>query len=43
MYLTMPDDCYLGYRMRAQALARQRFDIMANVGQWQELYTDPTK
>jgi glycosyltransferase involved in cell wall biosynthesis len=42
MYLTMPDDCYLGYRMRAQALARQRFDIMANVGQWQELYTDPT-
>jgi glycosyltransferase involved in cell wall biosynthesis len=38
-YLTMPDGCYQGYRKRAQALARQRFDIMANVAQWQELYT----
>ncbi|QKZ12676.1 glycosyltransferase [Spirosoma sp. KUDC1026] len=38
-YLTMPDDQYRAYRNRAHALAHQRFDIMANVAQWQTLYT----
>lgn len=38
-YLTMPDNQYRTCRKRAQALARQRFDVMANVAQWQQLYT----
>jgi glycosyltransferase involved in cell wall biosynthesis len=38
-YLAMADDHYQSYRNRAQLLARQRFDIMANVAQWENLYT----
>ncbi|GAB3764272.1 glycosyltransferase [Spirosoma pomorum] len=38
-YLAMPDNQYQAYRNRAQLLARERFDIMANVAQWENLYT----
>ncbi|MVM29260.1 glycosyltransferase [Spirosoma sp. HMF4905] len=37
-YLTMPINEYVGYRERAVELARQRFSIAGNNGEWDQFY-----